>query len=41
VACALEGRAFLGIEREAEYVAIARRRIAEAQAQTTLDLSAA
>ena len=39
VACVLEGRAFLGIEREEAYVAIARRRIAEVQAQTTLDLS--
>jgi DNA modification methylase len=36
VACVRDGYAFLGIEREAEYVAIARRRIAEAQAQTTL-----
>lgn len=38
VACVLEGRSFLGIEREATYVEIARRRIAEAQAQTTLAL---
>lgn len=38
VACVLEGRAFLGIEREATYVEIARRRIADAQAQTTLAL---
>jgi site-specific DNA-methyltransferase (adenine-specific) len=30
VACALEGRNFIGIEREKEYVTIARKRIAEA-----------
>jgi DNA modification methylase len=36
VACVLEGRAFLGIEKDAEYVAIARCRIAEAQAQGNL-----
>jgi site-specific DNA-methyltransferase (adenine-specific) len=30
VACAIEGRNFIGIEREKEYVAIARKRIAEA-----------
>lgn len=30
VACALEGFGFVGIEQEAEYVAIARRRIANA-----------
>ena len=27
-ACVLEGRSFIGIEREAEYMEIARRRIA-------------
>lgn len=31
VACALEGFRFIGIEREAEYVEVARARIAEAQ----------
>ena len=36
IACALEGFGFVGIESEAEYVAIARRRIAEAQAQGVL-----
>ena len=36
VACVLEGMCFLGIEREAEYVEIARRRIAEAAAQGSL-----
>ncbi len=36
VACVLEGRRFLGIECEAEYVEIARRRIAEAAAQGNL-----
>jgi len=41
VACVLEGRDFLGIEREPEWCEVARRRIAEAQAQGTLDLSAA
>ena len=41
VACVLEGRNFLGIEREEAYADIARRRIAEAEAQTTLDLSVA
>lgn len=41
VACALEGMRFLGIEREAEYVAIAERRIAGAQPdQGTLPLAA-
>jgi site-specific DNA-methyltransferase (adenine-specific) len=28
MACVLEGRSFIGIEREAEYMEIARRRIA-------------
>jgi hypothetical protein len=37
VACAMEGREFIGIEREAEYVAIAERRIAAA-AEAQLDL---
>lgn len=31
VACTLEGRRFIGVEREAEYAEIARRRIASAQ----------
>jgi site-specific DNA-methyltransferase (adenine-specific) len=41
VAAALDGYDFLGIEREAAYVDIARRRIADAQAQTGLALGAA
>ena len=36
IACVLEGRDFIGIEREAEYVAIAEKRIAEAQMQPRL-----
>ncbi len=36
VACVEEGREFVGIEREAEYVEIARRRIDAAAAQTRL-----
>jgi site-specific DNA-methyltransferase (adenine-specific) len=36
VACAMEGRDFIGIEREAEYVEIARRRVEAASAQLTL-----
>lgn len=36
VACVLEGRHFIGIEREAEYVEIARRRIDAASAQERL-----
>lgn len=36
VACAMLGRRFIGIEREAAYVEIARKRIADAQAQLTL-----
>jgi site-specific DNA-methyltransferase (adenine-specific) len=36
VACAEEGREFIGIEREAEYVEIARARIGAAEAQTRL-----
>ena len=36
VACAMEGRDFIGIEREAEYVEIAERRIGAAAAQLTL-----
>jgi site-specific DNA-methyltransferase (adenine-specific) len=36
VACAEEGRDFIGIEREAEYVEIARRRIDAASAQERL-----
>jgi len=37
-ACALEGRDFIGIEREADYLEIAERRIKEAQAQPKLEL---
>ena len=37
-ACALEGRDFIGIEREADYLEIAERRIAEAQKQPKLEL---
>ena len=33
VACVLEGLRFVGIEREPEYVEIARRRIADAKTQ--------
>jgi site-specific DNA-methyltransferase (adenine-specific) len=36
VAAVLEGRRFIGIEREAQYVEIARRRIADAAAQGNL-----
>jgi site-specific DNA-methyltransferase (adenine-specific) len=36
VACAMEGREFIGIEREAEYIEIARRRIEAASAQERL-----
>jgi len=36
VACVMEGREFIGIEREAEYVEIARRRIEAAASQTRL-----
>ena len=36
VACALEGREFIGIEKEAAYVEIARRRIAEAEKEAGL-----
>ena len=36
VACAMEGREFIGIERESEYVEIARRRIEAASAQERL-----
>ena len=38
IACVLEGREFIGIEREAEYVEIAERRIQEAQLQPRLPL---
>ena len=38
VACAMEGRGFIGIEREAEYVEIARARIDHASAQGVLPL---
>jgi site-specific DNA-methyltransferase (adenine-specific) len=37
-ACALEGRDFIGIEREQDYFAIAEKRIAEAQKQPKLEL---
>jgi len=37
-ACALEGRDFIGIEREADYLEIAEKRIAEAQKQPKLEL---
>ena len=40
IACVLEGRDFIGIEREAEYVEIAEKRIAEAQLQPRLPLEA-
>jgi site-specific DNA-methyltransferase (adenine-specific) len=36
LACVNTGRSFMGIERESEYVAIATRRITEAQAQLPL-----
>lgn len=38
VACASEGLSFIGIEREPEYVEIARRRIEAAAAQQRLPL---
>ena len=38
IACVLEGREFIGIEREPEYVEIAEKRIAEAQLQPRLPL---
>jgi len=38
VACAMEGREFIGIDRELVYVKIARRRIAAAEAQTRLEV---
>ena len=38
IACVLEGREFIGIEREAEYVEIAEKRIAEAQMQPRLEV---
>ena len=37
-ACALEGRDFIGIEREQDYFAIAEKRIAEAQMQPRLEV---
>ena len=37
IACELEGRDFIGIEREPEYIEIAERRIAKAQQQERLD----
>lgn len=39
VACVQAGRRFIGIEREAAYVEIARKRIADAQAQMTLGVA--
>jgi DNA modification methylase len=39
VACAMEARGFVGVERTATYVDIARRRIADAQAQTLLGVA--
>lgn len=39
VACVQTGRRFIGVEREAAYVEIARRRIAEAQSQLTLGVA--
>lgn len=41
VACVREGVGFIGVEREAEYAALARKRIADAQAQHALALEAA
>jgi len=38
IACALEGRDFIGIEREADYLEIAEKRIKEAQEQPKLEL---
>ena len=38
IACAMDGREFIGIEREAEYIEIARRRIEAASAQLILSL---
>jgi site-specific DNA-methyltransferase (adenine-specific) len=40
VAAVLEGHRFIGIEREAAYVEIARKRIADAQAQLALGIPA-
>lgn len=40
VACALEGRNFIGIEKEAKYVEVAERRIGEALQRNTLFASA-
>lgn len=39
VACLTTGRSFIGIEREAAYVEIARKRIADAQSQLTLGVA--
>ena len=38
IACVLEGREFIGIEREADYLEIAEKRIKEAQEQPKLEL---
>ena len=40
VACAMEGREFIGVEREAEYIEIAQRRIEAASAQTRMEMPA-
>ena len=40
IACVQEGREFIGIEREAEYIEIAEKRIKEAQMQPRLELTA-
>lgn len=40
IACVLEGREFIGIELEPEYLEIAEKRIAEAQMQPRLELTA-
>lgn len=39
IACLRTGRRFIGIEREAAYVDIARKRIADAQSQSTLAIA--
>jgi site-specific DNA-methyltransferase (adenine-specific) len=40
IACQDTGRHFIGIEKEPQYVEIARRRLAEAAAQPRLELTA-
>jgi DNA modification methylase len=39
VACVNAGRSFIGIEREAAYIEIARKRIADASAQLTMEVA--